>query len=78
MYVPNGEETLLRFLRDGQEFQMAVDDETYAHFLNDPSIEVSEEIMKFTRLPFQYDPSVPKELVDLSKGRSSRKTEDSE
>lgn len=58
MYIPDGTETLLRinvleprpdFNQIG-EHQLAVDDETYAHFQNDPTIEVIEEVMVFSRL----------------------------
>lgn len=63
MYTENGEETLIQFFRGGQEYRVAMDDETLAHLMNNPDIEVGEEIMKITRLdPRVYDPSVPGEL----------------
>lgn len=65
--MENGEETLVQFFRGGQEYRVAMDDETLAHLMNDPEIEVGEEIMKITRLdPRVYDPSIPGELRILS------------
>ena len=61
--METGEETLVQFFKNGQEYRVAMDDETLAHLMNDPEIEVGEEIMKITRLdPLVYDPSVPGEL----------------
>lgn len=67
MFVENGEETLIQFFRNGQEFRVAMDDETLAHLMNDPEIEVGEEIMKIQRLdPLVHDPDVPGELRILN------------
>jgi len=67
MYIPDGTETLVQFFKQGQEFRIAVDDETYAHLLND-GYEVGEELMTFTRLdPFIFDTGLPREL----RGRSA-------
>jgi UDP-N-acetylglucosamine transferase subunit ALG13 len=68
MYSPDGKETLVQFFRDGKEFRVAMDDETYAHLMNDPGVEIGEELMTFTRLdPFTFDTGLPREL----RGRSA-------
>lgn len=41
------------------EHRVAVDNETYAHFLNNPEIEVLEEVMHFVR---SADPAVTQEI----------------
>lgn len=61
MFVETGQETLVHFQRGGQEYKIAVDDESYARMLND-GYEVIEEIMKFTRLPPELDPNMSPEL----------------
>jgi hypothetical protein len=63
MFVENGEETLVQFFRGGQEYRVAMDDETLARLMNDPDVEIGEELMKITRLDATiYDESVPEEL----------------
>lgn len=63
MYEPDGTETLvlikvkkkLQWVEPGLH-RIAIDDETYAHFLNSPDIEVIEETMVFSRLdPAEYE-----------------------
>lgn len=62
MYEPTGEETVVKikvsvdlgWIGPGIH-QIAVDDETYAHFINSTEIEVLEEVMAFSRLdPVKY------------------------
>lgn len=62
MFQENGEETLIFIRREDRELRIAVDDETYAHLLND-GWQVIEETCTFTRLPQEadtgyYDPSL--------------------
>lgn len=62
MHIDNGENTLVHFRRGEQDILIAVDDETYATFLNE-EWKVVEEICRFTRLPQDpmtgyYDPSL--------------------
>lgn len=62
MYIADGTETLIlirnKVNRDhlpAGEHRIAVDAESYAHYLNDPDIEVLSEEMQFSRLdPLQY------------------------
>lgn len=62
MYMENGEETIIRFVKEGQPYEVAVDDESYARMLND-GYEVVEQISKITRLdPRIYDPGYPQSL----------------
>jgi hypothetical protein len=69
MYIEDGEETLIRFVNTRERaglpagtHQVAVSQETLAHYMNDPHIEVIEEVMVFTRLPQDdnglYDPQL--------------------
>jgi hypothetical protein len=62
MYTEDGTETLI-LIRNHRtrnemaagEHRIAVDDETMAHYMNDPDIEVVAEETTFTRLnPVQY------------------------
>lgn len=50
MFIENGQETLVQFFKDGEEIQIAVDDESYARMIN-AGYEVGREIMTFSRLP---------------------------
>lgn len=62
MYEPDGSETLYHLRRGEEELRIAVDDETFAHLLND-GWEVIEETLSFSRLPVAvYDTNVPEEL----------------
>lgn len=59
MFVENGQETLVQFFKDGQEIQVAVDDESYARMIN-AGYRVGKEIMTFSRLPLDgFDTSFP-------------------
>lgn len=56
MFMENGEEALMIWRNETGEHTIAVDEETYAHLLNQ-GWEPIKELYRFTRLPMNH-PSV--------------------
>jgi hypothetical protein len=61
VFVESGAETLVHFRKENVPYYISVDEEAYAHMIND-GYEVVEEIMQHTRLPVQPE-------FDLTEGQ---------